>query len=786
MFKTFLAVAVGLIGQAALQAAEPDLPSSPAPAPVALPHFPDRVHAFVWRNWQAVEPGKIADVLGASVENVNELARSMGLPPARPVPPELKTRGYVTLIRRNWHLLPYEQLLQLLDMTPRKLAFILREDDFLWIKLGNLKPKCEMLRYRPPDEAARRRAAEIRQIVEAEFGKDFSTGTGGEERFGFLKRMGGPAAPAAPAVPPAPAAADDQPLGLRYIYSYAGVYGDPLLEGNIDSFPDDVLRRLAGLGVNGVWMHVVLRDLAPGGKTFPQWGASCERRLANLRQVVQRAARHGIGVYLYMNEPRAMPRAFFKDRPQLAGVWEGEYGSLCTSQPAVREWITNSLAYVFTQVPHLGGVFTITASENLTNCASHGAWRNCPRCKGRGDSEIIAEVNAAVEAGVHQGNPKAKVICWDWGWKGHGEAPETIARLPRSVWLMSVSEWSLPIERGGVKGRIGEYSMSVVGPGPRATKQWASARQAGLKTVAKVQVNCTWELSAVPYLPVMDIVAEHLHNLAEVGVDGLMLSWTLGGYPSPNLEIAGRLARRPVPAVNEVLDAVARGRYGPDGAPHARKAWTAFSRALAEYPYDGGVLYTCPVQLGPANLLHARPTGFHATMVGLPYDDLRSWRGPYPPEVFIAQFEKVAAGWQSALADLQTAVEKSPPDKRAENLADWRLARAAYLHFQSVANQSRFTHARDRLLAAGPGAASPGAKPPAAPVPAAPKPAAPALTAEERTRLAEEMRKCIASEIALARELYTLTSLDSRIGFEASNHYYYLPLDLVEKVVSCK
>ncbi len=48
----------------------------------------------------------------------------------------MKTRGYVTLIRRNWQLLPYEQLLELLEMTPEQLAFTLREDDYLWVKLG--------------------------------------------------------------------------------------------------------------------------------------------------------------------------------------------------------------------------------------------------------------------------------------------------------------------------------------------------------------------------------------------------------------------------------------------------------------------------------------------------------------------------------------------------------------------------------------------------------------------------------------------------------------------------
>jgi hypothetical protein len=43
----------------------------------------------------------------------------------------------------------------------------------------------------------------------------------------------------------------------------------------------------------------------------------------------------------------------------------------------------------------------------------------------------------------------------------------------------------------------------------------------------------------------------------------------------------------------------------------------------------------------------------------------------------------------------------------------------------------------------------------------------------------------LADEIKLARRLYAIQSRDSRIGFEASNHYFYVPLDLVEKVMNC-
>jgi hypothetical protein len=265
-------------------------------------------------------------------------------------------------------------------------------------------------------------------------------------------------------------------------------------------------------------------------------------------------------------------------------------------------------------------------------------------------------------------------------------------------------------------------------------------------------LNCTWELSAVPYLPVMDLLAAHCENVASAGVDGQMLSWTLGGYPSPNLEIATRFsaARGTQPPTKEqVLDDLARERYGPEGAAHARKAWSAFSKAFGEYPYHGSVVYTCPVQFGPSNLLYPKPTGYAATMIGFPYDDAKTWAGPYGPEVLAGQFEKVAEGWKQGLIELEKAAAKAPPAGAEEAKSDLRFAKAAGLHFQSVANQTRFVIARDARDVAG-------------------------------------MRRLAEAEGAVAKQLFALARDDSRIGFEASNHYYYVPQDLIEKAINCE
>jgi hypothetical protein len=187
------------------------------------------------------------------------------------------------------------------------------------------------------------------------------------------------------------------------------------------------------------------------------------------------------------------------------------------------------------------------------------------------------------------------------------------------------------------------------------------------------------------------------------------------------------------------------------------------SDAYREYPFHVSVVYTSPVQIGPANALYPLKTDYKATMWGIPYDDLDSWRGPYPPEVFAAQFEKVAAGWRQGIGELQVAVEKAPPDRRNEAQVDLRFARAAAIKFQSVANQTRFVLARDAL-------AQPSST----------------LSPEQLHRLRIEIKRILESEIVLARQLFTLVREDSRIGFEPSCQYFYLPLDLVEKVINCR
>ena len=112
------------------------------------PYFPTRQQLFIWRNWGMVKTEVIADVLGTDVKTVNELASDMGLDVPMKYNAEYAKRGFITIIRNNWQVVPYDQLIKCAGMTRDELAFTLKEDDFLGVKLQE-KPNVPEIRYTP-------------------------------------------------------------------------------------------------------------------------------------------------------------------------------------------------------------------------------------------------------------------------------------------------------------------------------------------------------------------------------------------------------------------------------------------------------------------------------------------------------------------------------------------------------------------------------------------------------------------------------------------------------------
>ncbi|MBR4171369.1 MAG: hypothetical protein IKR48_06925 [Kiritimatiellae bacterium] len=734
-------------------AQERPLPGEPAQKPaVCFDPFPSRLYAFVFRNWTCVPVQRLAETIGTEPEKLIALAADLGLAPQGKLEPEWRTKGYITVLRRNWHLLPYPQLLTLLGKSREELRYCLMEDDFLMVKLGNIKPKVEPLAYAEPTAHEREQARHLAALLAQEHFPVIQE----EPRFSFIPPLSAVSSKLASQA----TSESGSPFSFRLIFSYFADYGDPLGDPAIASYPEGLLQRLASHGVNAVWLHTVLNTLAKD-PAYPEFGEGCENRMTNLRMLVARAKKYGIRVFLYMNEPRSQEAIFFtkNGRESQKGVQEGHRNAMCTSAPEVREWMRRAVASVFRSAPGLGGIFTITASENLTSCASHNHQDQCPRCKARPYADVIAEVNATLSAGMlegadtwkEEGAYRPQLLAWDWGWKAE-EVRNIIGKLPKTARYMTVSERGLPIDRGGVKSTVAEYSISSVGPSEQSRQRWRWAKEAGLSTIAKVQAGVTWELSSFPYIPALELVAEHAANLAKSEVDGVMLSWSLGCYPSPNLEVFQRY-RAGANGIDTALNQIAAVTYGEDAVPAVREAWRAFSKGFREFPFHIGSVYDGPQQMGPANPLYCKPTGWHATMVGIPYDDLGSWKSIYPAEVWISQLEKVAHGFEEGCKAFERACVNSPIRQR-----ELRLFQAEQLHFLSSANQSRFILTRDAYLKA---------------------------AGEEKAKLARELVACIRTERESARKLLPICQQDSRVGYECSNHYFYIPQDLREKILLC-
>jgi len=711
---------------------KPLLPMGASNLPVTFPHFPTRHQALVWRNWGLVPIERLANVLRCLPHEVLKAGLELGLREADALADPLwGERGYMTLIRRNWHLLAYEQLLELLDWSEEQLYDALKEDDFLWHKMGFQKPSCETVVLQQLTELQIAQTRTLREVVNRHLLFDLQGP--GEEPFAFLGRTNR-----------APVGAREVPFELRLAYPSNALYGDPLLDSSGRSCQDEELEAMASWGINAIWFQAILYKLFPWNRAM-QLSEGWEERLEGLRRLIHRASQHGIKVFLYLNEPRCLPTQFFDEHPDLKGLDLEADGcsAMCTSVNEVRSFLRKACTHVFEQAPGLGGAFTITMSENLTNCYSKGigaAWgRHCARCEARDIAEVVAEVNCEIEAGIHAANADARVITWTWGWRADWAA-RAVAKLPENVDVLCVSELGIPVKVGGVPEVLNEYYIAHPGPGPTARMVWAKARERGLKTIAKIQINSTWECAAVPYIPAVDLVEKHLRGLQQEGVDGVMLSWTLGAYLGGNLGLLGSSAK-------EMAERIG----GVEAAPEIERAWTLFGQALAEFPSSNQVLYMAPQTFGPANLLFENPSGYKATMLGFCYDDLKGWRAQYSEEVFQTQFEKLASKWNDGVLALE-AIQTSGTASSPQFFELVRISTAIYCHYRSVALQVAFVRERDRT--AGPRSA--------------------------------EMKRILDEEISVARRLLFLVHKDSHIGYEPTCHYFYTANDLMEKIVNCE
>ena len=690
---------------------------------VKLPknNFPTKWQTVIFRNYGLVSVDKIAGTLGCDEETVRAEAARLGLGGAQ-YDGNWEARGYITLIRNNWFLLPYRQLTTLLGITEEKLDFLLEKEDFLYVKLGNFKPDCEEARYTPLTEAQIRETDRIAEFLSAYVKES------GAKPFDFFREE-------------SVLREGIKNKNTRIVHGYLAPCGDVFREDNEKYLPERLLQAYAEQGINGLWFHGLLSALSP----YPFKPSASEgyaARRTELKKLVARCKAYGIKVYLYVNEPRDLFENEFGKYAHLMGRRQNGRATLCLEKEETQVYLYEAFKDLLTDVPDLGGFLTITMSENPTHC-HYLPKSNCPVCKNIPPEQTAAKVNNIIQKAVRDSGSGAEVIANLWGWSTYMGWTETqtlrgVELLDKDVSVMCVSEFDLDIEKGGTKSRIIDYSISNPGPSEITEKTLRKAKETGHKTYAKIQINNSWECSAVPYLPVFDLTYEHLCNLDQLGVRDYMLTWTLGGYPSPTMGLVGAFSEKGRDfSLTEWYEEV----YGV-AAPSVRRAVASFCEAFREYPFSVQSLYLSPKTLGAANLWEWAREEKSSSMVCFAYDDYESWIYPYSYETYIAQYEKLLAIWQRGLRELEQVTDSA----RVQELAVY--AKAAYLHFEADVLQTKFSYYK-----------------------------------RERERYNAELSAVIERAKFATEELLELVRACPYVGFETSNHYFYNERNLLEKLI---
>ena len=685
-------------------------------------NFPTRWQTVIFRNYGYVSNDRIAQTLRCSEEIILSEAQRLGLQGTR-YDPIWEEKGYITIIRNNWWILPYSQLQTLLGISEERLEFILKEEDFLNVKLGWCKPICEEIFYYPlsKKEIAQTNAIRrtLRNAEKVEYVQPFDFYRFSNEAVTAVSKENN-----------------------LIIHSYQTPCGNAFAVDSREYLPDILLEEYARRGITGLWFHGVLSTLSEY-PFKPSLSIGYQENRKRLKDLIERAKKYGIGIYLYFNEPRALALEDFTEKIiQYKGHTLGNQACLCFSQRKVKEYLYNAVKDLLEYVQELRGIITITMSENATHCRFQ-AKTNCSTCQNLSNETLSAEVNNVFYRAARDSGTGTEVIANLWGWKKEEDGTDRvkgISLLEKGISVMAVSETDLHIEHEGVQARVIYYSMSHVGPSDFSKNTLTYAKELGHKIYAKVQVNNSWECSAVPALPVFDLVKEHIENLQNVGVEGYMLSWTLGGYPSLNLDLVRSIIENKTFSLSQWYT----NKFQED-AEKVQNAVRAFCKGFKHFPFSVDVLYFSPKNVGCANLWDLEAEEKFSAMVGLSFDDYEHWIKPYPYEVYISEYKRLLTYWKKGLKILR----ELPKNGNIEEIL--LFAEVAYLHFEADVLQTEFSFYKRKENF-------------------------------DKIKLLKITRRAFNA----TKELMCLQSRDSRIGYEASNHYYYTKRTLMEKLINCK
>jgi hypothetical protein len=386
------------------------------------------------------------------------------------------------------------------------------------------------------------------------------------------------------------------------------------LADEVDYYPDEYLNRLAHEGVNGLWLTIAFSDLCKTSITDLPHGAM--KRLSKLRKTVEKCLRYGIKTYIFCIEPRSMSvdSPLLQSHPELKGAkaWNGEF-CFCTSSDTARKYIYESVNWIFSQVPDLGGMINISFGERVTTCLSSHFGVDCPVCTQKSSGDIIAAALEPMERGMHDAAPDAELISWLYvpqngtGFSCEEQMLDIADKLPENVILQYNFESSGGKEQLGKYRHAGDYWLSYVGPSGIFENIAKTARAHKHDVSAKIQAGCSHEVATVPFVPVPGLLYRKYKAMREMGISHVMQCWYFGNYPGLMNKAAGELAFEDFKDSEEdFLLRLAKPDWKKN-AGNVVKSWSLFSEGYGNYPLDNMFQYYGPMHDGVVWPLHLKP-----------------------------------------------------------------------------------------------------------------------------------------------------------------------------------
>jgi hypothetical protein len=401
----------------------------------------------------------------------------------------------------------------------------------------------------------------------------------------------------------------------------------PILKFGTVTYRPRLPVRLGAVPAGGTYTDLVFFGcnavLAGGGDLFAlsrsdAIPALAARRVPGLlessRNEMQELGKYGLKAFAWLNTRQKFPHddPVFKAHPGIRGAltWsaDGEY-TLCTSHPLVRKYLKETIEHLFKTLPELHGVVLIIGGEGFYHChmRPYGAEKghtNCARCEPLGAEAAVADLCNDLAAAARGIRPDAEVVLWPYSaehvWAADHAQVAFLKKLKPGTALLTEIEKSEFLKKPqGINKHIWDYSIDLIGPGPRAQLQIATCAEHKIPVYLKSEPELAFEAPRLPQIPCMDRWASRAEALAASGAQG---AWVFPAfrpfYGTSTGEINKFLWWTPVENRETLLHSFAKRIAGERAARPLRAAWKAVSEAIAYSP-ELPPYYTGPYYLGP-------------------------------------------------------------------------------------------------------------------------------------------------------------------------------------------